>query len=152
MGNNGSKEALEKSEHSKSTVTVGTQTTKDDVVEELQGVVSRRNALINDLKVKLGKRERELDTLAKDLETERYESERVCSEYNYQVKTLEARLCWWETNDSQWQSKDSTSEWKQLQYVQEAERKKQTDEIERRVGLEEEIRARVKEELNKRQN
>ena len=79
-------------------MTVGTQTTstKDDVV------VTRRNALIKELKVKLGKREREVDMLVKDLEIERYENKRVCSEYDCQVKTLEARLRWWETNDSEW--------------------------------------------------
>ena len=93
MGNNSSRE-LEKS---KSTVTVGTQTTstKDDVV------VTRRNALIKELK---GKREREVDMLVKDLEIERYANKQVCSD-------------WWETNDSEWQSKDS--ERKQLQYIRE---------------------------------
>ena len=101
-------------------------------------------------KVKFGKRERKLHILAKDLETERYKvNEYALNNYDYRVKALEARLCWCETNNSQWQC---TSQWEQLRYAQRAERKKQADDFERRVILEEEIRARVKEELNKRQN
>ena len=41
-------------------------------VEDLQSVVARRNWQIKELKVKLGKRERELDRVEKDLDDERH--------------------------------------------------------------------------------
>lgn len=46
-------------------------------VEDLQSVVARRNKQIKELKVKLGKQERELDRVEKDLDDERYRSENV---------------------------------------------------------------------------
>ena len=50
-------------------------------LEDLQSVVSRRNKQIKELKVKLGKREREVDRLEKDLEDAKHKTakcERIC--------------------------------------------------------------------------
>ena len=50
-------------------------------MEELQTVVSRRNKQIKELKVKLGKRERELDRLEKDFVDEK----RQCEKYERRI-------------------------------------------------------------------
>ena len=53
-------------------------------MEDLQSVVSRRNKQIKELKVKLGKREREVDRLEKDLEDAKYKTakcERISSNF-----------------------------------------------------------------------
>lgn len=102
-------------------------------VEDLQSVVSRRNKQIKELKVKLGKRERDLERLEKDIEDERLRTgkcERMSYEFESRVKALEANLLWWEGKDRE-----------QRRAAEEIERRKQEDmEIERRVRFEEEIR------------
>ena len=76
--------------------------TLEKKMEDLQSVVSRRNKQIKELKVKLGKREREVDRLEKDLEDAKYKTakcERICYDFECRVKALEASLNWWEGKD-----------------------------------------------------
>lgn len=52
--------------------------------------------------MKLGKREREVDRLEKDLEDAKYKTakcERICYDFECRVKALEASLNWWEGKD-----------------------------------------------------
>ena len=112
-------------------------------VEELQMVVSRRNKQIKELKVKLGKRERDLDRLEKDFADEKCQSEkyeRRCYQSERRVKELEASLNWWEGKDR-----------KQRVAAEQMKRRKEEEmEIERRIRFEEEVRDKVKRDLEKK--
>ena len=81
-----------------------------------------------------------MDRLEKDLEDAKYKTakyERICYDFEYQVKALEASLNWWEGKDRERRRA--------------AERRKQEDiEMERRVRFEEETRDKVRRDLEKK--
>ena len=121
---------------------VSTQTLRDPKLEELVNCVSRRNVQINDLKVKLGKRERERNTLMSDLEEARHRNasnEQMCSEYESRVRALEAKL---RCSERKQEDLEIEKRW--------WERKQQDFEVEKGVRYEEEIRERMRHELRKK--
>ena len=84
-----------------------------------------------------------MDSLEKDLDDEKHKTgnyERICYEFEGRVKALEAKLRWWEGKDRE-----------QRRAAVQIERRKQEDmEIERKVKFEEEIRDRVRRDLDKK--
>ena len=113
----------------------------DKKVEELQMVVSRKNKQIKELKVKLGKRDLDLDRLEKDFADEKRQSEkyeRRCYQSERRVKELEASINWWEGKDR-----------KQRVAAEQMKRRKEEEMEIERIRFEE-VRDKVKRDLEKK--